>query len=212
MSFTMEINQDIHMTYPQNTTFLNAYTPVDHDSAVNVTPFSLHNQTLSESSTSLSFTDIFYYVVGAIGVVDNGLVIFIMIANKSMRQRINNVLITNLSILDWLTCFFFLVNPPTGDLTVPYTGLAAEIYCRLWHTNWLWWWPMVSSIFGLSAITIERYFAIIYPLKYKVLFTYKICFIICFITWFIPMSYIGIWCITLSDMVNGECIILKWPP
>ena len=47
-------------------------------------------------------------------------------------------------------------------------SLYDQFVCRIWVADVLLWGLMVSSTYSIAIIAVERYFAVIYPIWYKV--------------------------------------------
>jgi len=80
-----------------------------------------------------------------------------------------SILIVNQSVIDMLASFFsfFLAN----DLKM--TGLSHDsVYdqfvCRFWLTRRPLWCMLVTSTYGTVIMTLSRYIAVIYPMRYKI--------------------------------------------
>ena len=161
----------------------------------------------------LTIHEILYYLIGSIGMALNGFVVMVFLSNRTIRRKATNVLIVNQCITDFTTCLFIAINQPTTNFAVPYTGLAGEVYCRLWMSNATWWALSVCSTFGLMAITSERYLAIVHPLSHRVYVTKKQISLLVASVWAIPITYIFLVCILTSRVeADGTCNVTGvWP-
>jgi len=80
-----------------------------------------------------------------------------------------SILIVNQSVIDMLASFFSL--PLKNDLTMP--GLSRDsVYdqfvCRFWLTRRPLWCMLVASTYSIVVMTLSRYIAVIYPIRYKI--------------------------------------------
>jgi len=83
-----------------------------------------------------------------------------------------SILIVNQSVIDMFASFFSL--PLKNDLTM--TGLTRDsVYdqfvCRFWFTNRPLWCMVITSTYGTVIMTLSRYIAVIYPIRYKIVRT-----------------------------------------
>ena len=84
-------------------------------------------------------------------------------------QKIN-ILIMNQSVVDMLASAFTLMHV---FITVDGTGMSRDsawdlFLCRVWMARHLQWIFLVTSTYGIVVTAFERYFAVVYPIWYKV--------------------------------------------
>eukprot|EP00057_Strongylocentrotus_purpuratus_P004338 XP_003728505.1 PREDICTED: orexin receptor type 2-like [Strongylocentrotus purpuratus] len=105
-------------------------------------------------------------LIGCLGVVGNGMVLFVFFKDKSLRNLVNSFII-NQSLIDFTTSFAFLLICFLPKKTLDPTSLAHIIFCRIWVSEYVLWALFISSSLNLVCITLDRYCAIIYPTKYR---------------------------------------------
>nr|XP_054755734.1 G-protein coupled receptor 135-like [Lytechinus pictus] len=105
-------------------------------------------------------------LIGFLGVLGNGLVLFVFFKDKSLRNLINSFII-NQSIIDFTTSFVFLLICFLPKSRLDPTSLANLIFCQIWASEYVLWALFISSSLNLVSITLDRYCAIIYPAKYR---------------------------------------------
>ncbi|XP_062567765.1 QRFP-like peptide receptor [Saccostrea cucullata] len=102
----------------------------------------------------------FYFVVFLVDMIGNSVVIFTIYANKRMRTTAN-ILIINLAVSDLLVgCFCMWVhlgnqishNWPFGSFLCKFETFVQVV-------------AVVSSVLTLTFLSIERFFAVLFPLK-----------------------------------------------
>ncbi|XP_038075629.1 beta-3 adrenergic receptor-like [Patiria miniata] len=110
--------------------------------------------------------------VGLIGIIGNGLVCIVIYFAKSMHT-ITNLFIFNQAIVDFLGCLLLILgsNVPVPDPLPP--GPAGAFLCRVWISDALLWLSYSASTFSLVMLTFERYFAIVYPFRYRAMFAHE---------------------------------------
>jgi len=80
----------------------------------------------------------------------------------------------NQSVTDMCASFIAIM---IGAVEVDGTQMSRDsvldqFVCRIWLTRVLLWSVLVTSTYGIMLTALERYLAVIYPLRYKVLFSY----------------------------------------
>jgi len=84
-----------------------------------------------------------------------------------------SILIVNQSVIDMCAAFFSL--PLNNDIGIV-TGLSRDsaydqFVCRFWLTRRPFWCMLVTSTYGTVIMTLSRYIAVIYPIRYKIVRT-----------------------------------------
>ncbi|MEG7521514.1 MAG: G-protein coupled receptor, partial [Chromatiales bacterium] len=91
-------------------------------------------------------------------------------------------------------------------------NLQAEVFCRLWGTQFLPWGLMVSSSYNLMAISVERYLAIVHPIWHMNHFTDFKTRVSIVLIWLFGVMYVGAVIIPTSGVINRTCIrAVFWP-
>ncbi|XP_059140533.1 orexin receptor type 2-like [Physella acuta] len=108
------------------------------------------------------FFIILYIVTFIVGLVGNTLVCFAVWRNEAMRT-ITNVFIVNLAVGDFLVILICL--PPTLIQDVTETWFLGTAVCKA--VLFLQSTSVTVSVLTLSAIAVERWWAICYPLRFK---------------------------------------------
>ena len=96
------------------------------------------------------------------GILGNALVIVVYI--KKLRNSNSNQLIAILAIADLLTSVATIPKPSL--LVVPNTA-AGKAYSKIIESDVIMWISIVASIFTLTLLSLERYFAVVRPLKHR---------------------------------------------
>ncbi|ESO92447.1 hypothetical protein LOTGIDRAFT_52425, partial [Lottia gigantea] len=105
---------------------------------------------------------VIYFLTFIMGLVGNSLVVFAVWKNHSMRT-VTNVFIVNLAIGDFLVISLCL--PPTLVQDITFTWFLGLTMCKL--LLFLQNLSVSVSVLTLSAISIERWYAICHPLRFK---------------------------------------------
>jgi len=92
-----------------------------------------------------------------------------MVAYRPMRDRITNLYIINQSLIDATVAMFLSLTTLLQDdnRTLTPGNWADEALCRLWFTKMPLWGMLVSSTYSLVSLTLERFLAVVYPLRHR---------------------------------------------
>ncbi|XP_003727169.2 galanin receptor type 2-like [Strongylocentrotus purpuratus] len=146
---------------------------------------SIFGANMSENVTVTNFTDavvpvvwswipiswewweVIQLILAIAGIIGNSLVMLVLFRVKK-KLCSTDTLIAGLALADFLTSVFII--PHAQVKTLPDT-VAAQLYCRIIHSNSLMWTSICASIFTLTTISIERLMAVRYPIIFKRFFT-----------------------------------------
>ena len=118
-----------------------------------------------------------YYVpilIGIVGILGNGLVCFVITYRYKHFNSFTNRLILNQSVIDLASSVVFLLQrfaPSPAGPSAPAWWL--NLVCRVWGTEFFLWTLTKASTYNLLVITLERYFAICYPIWHRNAFTHE---------------------------------------
>ncbi|XP_072168044.1 pyroglutamylated RF-amide peptide receptor-like [Diadema setosum] len=138
-------------------------------------------------------TFIIYICFGILGVVGNGIVLFVIARVKELRDT-TNLLIANQSLIDFtssllLMALFVAPLPP-----LPRNNqLLASFLCGFWYTQYPFWATFPATVINLAILTTERYLAVVKPLRYRFKMKRRnavLVFLIPWISGFLYMSYL----------------------
>ncbi|XP_006822123.1 allatostatin-A receptor-like [Saccoglossus kowalevskii] len=135
----------------------------------------MHNYSNESDNSTLRFVDavelveIFKIIFAVVGIVDNFLICLIFIRVRKIRT-VTNYFIVNLAVADLIGSLLLMPFPFPTNIG---PGLFSEAYCQVIWSNLLFWITIKASIFNLVAVTIERYYAIVYPISHQIRFTKK---------------------------------------
>ena len=143
-------------------------------------------------------------IIGLFGIVGNSLICLVIYRVRAL-QNLTNALICHQAVIDLISCLFMLLhsNIPNPD-KIP-SGLSGRLFCQLWDAPVAYFTLMVASTLNLMIVTLERYFAIIFPFKYLSLFNRNFNIMLVCGVWVLTLTY------KLNDMSrygleNGTCI------
>ena len=115
----------------------------------------------SESSTSRAG---FYFqcavvVIGFVGTVLNGLILYALIASEQHRKQ---VLIFNQNLLDFASSFFMFTTHAVKLDDIELGGTGGRWLCLIVLSEVLNFGPLLGSFMNLAAVTVERYVKVVH--------------------------------------------------
>ncbi|XP_033642248.1 kappa-type opioid receptor-like [Asterias rubens] len=154
---------------------------------------------------------IYQDIVGIIGILGNGLVCFVIFKVRSMQNR-TNAFIFHQAVIDFLgsTVILLKSEAPLPE-PIPSNALGRFI-CHVW-VIFIFFFFSVMSTFNLLVLTMERYYAIVYPFKYQALFATRpklkvgVAMAMCWIFALIVKYYNLI----IFEEQNGVCVTVAIP-
>lgn len=123
-----------------------------------------------------AFTRTAYIVIAVLAFLGNALVILVFIRDKALLKKTYNILILTLAISDVVTSINLISSPAFifGDsFPYPTSHFLSEIFCRLIWTRVILFQLIVFSTYVCLALTAERWYAVVRPLKYSHVFSRK---------------------------------------
>ena len=153
-----------------------------------------------------------YGVICVLGITGNLLVAFVLIRVPSLRSNTSDFMV-HLSLADFIVCVMvipFKLVQTTGKYP-PNPGFLGELRCRLYAGQFLFWVGTVVSVYSLVTVNLERFVAIVYPLKYKVVFTRRVKYYMIASCWIVgALSKVFLFLLYGEDEVVG-CHFFGWP-
>ena len=135
------------------------------------------------------------WILSFLTIAGNGFTIFLVCSRRNLRTK-TSAFVVSLAVADF--CVGLSVIPSL---------LACDITntCH-WPDYWLSWVNIIrllfshSSAVNLCGLVLDRFIAIVYPLKYITLMTRRRITQVIFFSWALPVSYI--------TLRNTLCIVL----
>ncbi|XP_071941209.1 gastrin-releasing peptide receptor-like [Antedon mediterranea] len=152
---------------------------------------------------------VFEVILGIMGTFGNLIICIVIIYVKTMHS-LTNYLILSLAVADLLSSILLIINvfPVDGlDLEIPNSVILAEIFCRTYNNLFFFWICLTASVFNLVCVTMERFFALVYPLFYERYFTLKKVWIMVVATWIVAfVQEIAAPFVSAYDPETNQCV------
>ena len=135
------------------------------------------------------------WVLSFLTILGNGFTIFLVCSRRNLRTK-TNAFIVSLAVADF--CVGLSVIPSLFACDITNTCDRPQ-HLRSW-VNILRWLFSNTSVVNLCGLVLDRFIAIVYPLKYITLMTRRRITQAIFFSWALPVSYI--------TLRNTLCIVL----
>ncbi|CAH1800550.1 unnamed protein product, partial [Owenia fusiformis] len=155
---------------------------------------------------------IIYIVIGSLGLIGNVIVLIVMLSSKKLRSKTTNKFIINQSFIDTSTSLILITSTLFDDINTVPKGLPAHIFCVLWMSKFFLWSMLVTSTYNLVAMTIEKYFAILYSFKHMEFFTKGRMKIVLGMIWLIGPFWNLYLAITTTVTYEQCSVYSEWNP
>ncbi|XP_039273775.1 somatostatin receptor type 2-like [Styela clava] len=160
-----------------------------------------YNEIKTYFSPSQIIVPIIYCVICLVGLIGNGLVMFVIIGSKEMTKSVANIYILNLAIADTL----FLVTLPFSStqrvlLSWPFGVGMCKIVEAIKYLNYF------ASIFFLTAMSLDRYFAVVYVVTSSRYRTNRNTFFVCLLVWL--LSFVMVIPLLIYTKLHGQMCAL----
>ena len=135
------------------------------------------------------------WVLSFLTILGNGFTIFLVCSRRNLRTK-TNAFIVSLAVADFCV----------GLSVIPSLFLCDFTNTCHWPQHWLSWVNFVrwlfsyTSVVNLCVLVLDRFIAIVHPLKYITLMTRRRITQAIFFSWALPVSYI--------TLRNTLCIVL----
>ena len=142
-------------------------------------------------------------ILAIVGILGNSLVIHVFRRSRKLIQSSTNTLIAALATADLITSISIIPHPELSRIP---ENIAGHFYCKVVHSLSVMWISIVASVFTLTALSIERYAAIAYAVRYRNLFTLKASRVLIIGIW-LAASVINTLSFYVTHLHQGQCKI-----
>ncbi|XP_072181276.1 galanin receptor type 1-like [Diadema setosum] len=102
-------------------------------------------------------------VIAILGITGNALVIAVVFGRRS-KSRSTDILVGNLAIVDFVTSILLIPHPTVNSIPNSLTG---AFYCKVIEGEFLMWTTVTTSIYSLVAVSLDRFFAVVFPIQFR---------------------------------------------
>jgi len=141
------------------------------------------NSSAGGRAGGIDYVIISYYVFGLVGVVGNCFACAVIVGHRPLRTRLANYYVISQCALDLFVSLLLLTNMTTVTNLKISLDAGEIVICYLWKSRVLLLGFMTSSLFNVVALTIERYFEVIHPIKHKLYFSRSIVIVSISASW-----------------------------
>ncbi|XP_061172379.1 neuropeptide receptor 15-like isoform X2 [Saccostrea echinata] len=128
---------------------------------------------------------ILFFIIGVLGIVGNSLVITVILIDRKMRQSVTNVFIMNLAIADLFIMVFFV--PDIIQFILNRGWMIGVGMCKF--NRYIQVTCLYVSVLSLVSVCIERFVAIVFPIKAQILCNRRKNFIVVSLIWSVGIMY-----------------------
>ncbi|KAJ8044646.1 Rhodopsin, GQ-coupled [Holothuria leucospilota] len=129
---------------------------------------------------------VFYAIFAILGVMGNGLVLFVFYKTPDLHVP-TNILIGHQSLVDLVFSVILFLNfiPPSIDLETLGVShpVLSNLTCKVWVSEFVYWSILKVSTINLVFLTLERYFAVVHPIKFIKIMNRRIAISMCILAW-----------------------------
>ncbi|KAJ8032872.1 Octopamine receptor beta-2R [Holothuria leucospilota] len=151
--------------------------------------------------------------IAILGIFDNGLVLIVIAKVPEFRRNMTNILVGHQSLIDFITAVLLLLTFQKfykRNLDGRYHPVIENFFCKVWDTSFIYWSTYKVSTANLLCVTLERYFALVFPLQYRKHVTRRRIYLVCIFPWIIgPMSEAYVFFIFVVSPATGRETVLK---
>ncbi|XP_072025060.1 allatostatin-A receptor-like [Amphiura filiformis] len=161
---------------------------------------------LEEAAVNWTWYNYVQLLLAITGIVGNALVILIYFKNPKMRNT-TNMLLVGLAVADLLTSLM-LIPVPTLISGIP-QDWRGEFYCKIIYCYELMWISITVSVFTLTMVSVERYLAISYPIRYRIVFSESRPKFVLIGVWVVAVGC-NLYSLFIWFNIDGRCTLI-WP-
>lgn len=103
-----------------------------------------------------------YMTISMVGIVGNLVSLIVLLGHAPLRRKPANYFIINQTIIDLLVSVV-LIPTTTIDQNSTHGALA----CYVWKSRAVFLLMFLASIYNIAALTVERYFKTVHPLRHR---------------------------------------------
>lgn len=142
-------------------------------------------------------------IIGVVGTVANGLVLYGLVASKQHKKHL---LIVNQNVLDLYSCVFLIITYGMKLCNIQLTGSLGYWLCMLVLNENLLWCGVYGSFVNLTLIAVERYLKVVHPVWSKKHLRNRVIYAAMAFGWISSFVHQIAVAFESSAVVNGSCL------
>lgn len=144
-------------------------------------------------------------VIGVIGIIANGFVLFVLAASGQLKKHAMNFPVFNQLTLDLFSSAILVVTYAFDIANIYLTGAGGYWICILILSYNILFVGLNGSMVNLAFIAIERYAKIVHPLWHKKRFRPSMAYAAMALAWFMGAVANVIYVPLTSQVIDGQC-------
>lgn len=131
-------------------------------------------------------------IISVVAFCSNGLLVAVLLCNRVLLRTPYNVLILSLAVTDMTTGIGLMLTPPwiIGFKNFPIPGgIAGELFCRIVVSYYLVFTLGIVSVYTITCLSLERWFAVAKPAKYRAGFKNYRIYIMVSMVWLVSFLF-----------------------
>jgi 7 transmembrane receptor (rhodopsin family) len=150
--------------------------------------------------------------IGAIGLVANAFVLYVLRVSSQLKKQVINVLFVNQSMLDLFSCVWLIVTYSLKIVNIDVTGAGGYWLCTLVVNENLIYIGVVGSTVNLASIAVERYVMIVHPIWHKTKVKSWMIYAMIGVSWICSVLSMEATSFGTSEVIEGVCyVMVRWP-
>ena len=154
-----------------------------------------------------AWVQILELILAIVGILGNSVVIHVFRRSHESIKSTTNTLVAALAVADLITSICIFPYPILSPVPV---NAGGHFYCKVIRSSNIQWISIVASIFTLTILSVDRYYAIAHTSSYKktvTLTTVRVIIIVIWLASFVINTFS--YYVTYLDN-NGQCCV-KFP-
>ena len=116
---------------------------------------------ISKFSGKEQWLQLGYYIIPALGIPGNIITLIVLLSNHTLRIKPINLFILHQSVIDLIACIFTVIEEYLLE-----NGINGDVLCHFFHSKYASGAALFTSSYNMTAMTLERHFAVTDPLHY----------------------------------------------
>jgi hypothetical protein len=159
-----------------------------------------------QSTMELIIFETAVILIGIVGVLANGTVLYVFCASKQLRKQDLNVLFINQLSLDLYSCLWILIEYPIKIMNFYLEGPTGYWLCVFILSEDVSYFGIFGSKLNLMSIAIERYVKIVHPIWHKNNFKSWMIYSAAVIPWAVGVFLSQSMTSFSIGVIDGQCV------